>query len=135
PGARAAPGARDGGGWQASIGDLFLNQETEDRLLHDGLLGTGSPLCGAHGRTTGKKYAGAMCVMYRTSAAGLPGDSFRAPQKKFPASLRVTEESQTVRAPAARRSNIGPDAAHGTRPAALPPMASPATRSPARWSA
>ena len=70
PGARAAPGARDGSGWQASIGELFLNQETKERLLHDGLLRTGSPLCGVHAGSTSKTYAGAMCLMFRTSAAG-----------------------------------------------------------------
>ncbi len=36
PVARAAPDARDGGAWQAAVGELFLNQETKDRLVHDG---------------------------------------------------------------------------------------------------
>jgi hypothetical protein len=40
-GARAAPGARDGGGGQASVGQLFLDQETKQGLLHQVLLVTG----------------------------------------------------------------------------------------------
>jgi hypothetical protein len=37
PIARAAPGARDGGVRQAAVGELSLNQETKEGLLHDGL--------------------------------------------------------------------------------------------------
>jgi hypothetical protein len=39
PVARAAPDAGDGGAWQATVGEFFLNQETKDRLVHDGLPG------------------------------------------------------------------------------------------------
>jgi hypothetical protein len=37
PVARAAPHARDGGAWQAAIGEFFLNQETKEGLVHKGL--------------------------------------------------------------------------------------------------
>jgi hypothetical protein len=37
PVARAAPYARDGGAWQAAIGEFFLNQETKEGLVHEGL--------------------------------------------------------------------------------------------------
>jgi hypothetical protein len=39
PVARAAPDARDGSVWQAAVGEFFLNHETKEGLVHEGLPG------------------------------------------------------------------------------------------------
>src|SRR5688572_22835863 len=78
PGTGAFPAAREGGGWQAPTGDLFLNQETKERLLHDGLLRIESPLV----RGSRRQHWQNVCRRYLLDIPNLRrqagGDSLRA---------------------------------------------------------
>ena len=78
PGARAATDERDGGGWQAAVGELFLNQETKEGLLHGDLPKVRiSPVRGpanASGQDLCRRY---VPVMFEPRQWAVPGDSLR----------------------------------------------------------